>query len=87
MTWRKCRKKFPHKISVIILQPVVIQNYDVLFVLVLHFCTGVTLELHSSQPIRIEYLYIYIVLITLKISLKNKYFGGYEKSVLQMHSP
>ena len=45
----------------IVFLPIIIQKHDVLFALVLHFshrcytfCTGVTLEPHCSQPIRIE---------------------------------
>ena len=56
-----------HSLPLIIscFQPIIIQNYDVLFALVLHFlhwyytfCTGVTLELHCSQPIIISNFFI-----------------------------
>ena len=48
-------QNFRHHFTVF--QPVAIQNYDVLFVLVLHFCTGVTLELHCSHPVRIDFFF------------------------------
>ena len=47
-----------------------IQKYDVQFALVLHFlhrcytfCTGVTLELHYSQPVRIEQFFSWVLVV------------------------
>ena len=50
-TWYNWLRKFS-----IVFQQTIIQNYDVWFALTLchTFCTGVTLELHCSQPIGIE---------------------------------
>ena len=57
-------RKFP-----IIFQSIIIQNYQVWFALMLHFShwcyafrTGITLELHCSQPIRIKIFWCIIVI-------------------------
>ena len=75
---RKLFPKFPHKIFVIKSRDIIRLENFVLFFTNLNpelrcaICTGVTLELHCSQPIRIENSFLYIINLEKLVSNSKK---------------